>query len=167
MKPRNVQYAKWYERLIAYLFDQFGASVFAAVVLALLIIMGVMKVTGTPEEPTIDQSGFAVMFVCFMAYYVVSVGSRWQATPGQRLMRLYVMRTDRRALTLLYSLERFLAYIIPTLPVYVSFLPENISSALWVSLNIFWFAPILFTPEGVGLHDRLCNTRVVVGRANA
>jgi hypothetical protein len=60
--------------------------------------------------------------------------------------------------------ERFLAYSIPGLPLYASFMDASAGMMLTFWLSLFWFFPILITLERVGMHDRLCSTRVMVGK---
>jgi uncharacterized RDD family membrane protein YckC len=111
-----------------------------------------------------DGLSLLAAFLCNLTYYTAFTGSRWQATPGKRLLNIYVIHANGRPMTHRDALERFLAYIMPSLPIYVSFLDQNAAAILVVWLSIFWFAPILFTPDRVGVHDRLCHTRVIVGR---
>ncbi|MBX9726879.1 MAG: RDD family protein [Rickettsiales bacterium] len=102
-----------------------------------------------------------------LGYYTYFTASRWQATPGKRLLSIYVVRTDNRALTPRDALERFLGFILPSLPIYSSIMLQQQAAMLVFWLTLFWFAPILFTPERIGFHDRLCRTRVVVGKVGA
>lgn len=145
-------YAGRLERLFAYLIDT-----------VLLALPGALLVSLLKDNPI---TILGVFFIS-LAYYTHFTASPWQATPGKRLLGLYVIRTDRRRLTTRDAVERFLAFILPSLPIYTSFIPANQSPILVFWLTIFWFSPILFTPERVGMHDRLCTTRVVVGKADA
>jgi uncharacterized RDD family membrane protein YckC len=109
----------------------------------------------------------AAVFLTGLVYSTYFTASKWQATPGKRLLSIYVARTDRRALTTRDAFERFLAYSLPVLPFYASFIPENIAQLMVFWLTLFWFVPILYTEERVGFHDKLCNTRVMVGKVGA
>ena len=160
----TVTYAGRLERLFAYLIDQLGAILAAMVSTILFTALGFLKIGGTPEQPQMGGSAYIVVFLSLTAYHVITTASSWQCTPGQRIMGIRIARTDGRALTTSSALERFLAYIIPSLPIYASFLPEKLAPALVVCLNMLWFLPILTTPQRTGIHDRLCNTRVIVGR---
>jgi uncharacterized RDD family membrane protein YckC len=165
MKPTVLVDAKWYERLVAYVLDQLGTALLTGVGIALFAALGLIKIQGTPEAPQMDQSSFVMMFLCLTAYHTASVASSWQATPGQRLMQIHIVRMDGRRLTQLHALERFLAYILPSLPFYTSFIPADVVPPLVVWLSIFWFVPILLAPHHMGVHDRICRTRVVRGKA--
>ncbi len=105
-------------------------------------------------------------FATSLAYYTLFTAGSWQATPGKRLLGIYVAHRNGTALTYRDALERFLAYVLPSLPIYASFIPEEIAPILVFWLSIAWFAPILLTPERMGLHDRMCRTHVLVGRVN-
>lgn len=149
MKPRTRIYAGRLERLFANLLDSIILLIPAALIASLLKGNG-LAMLGT--------------FACSLAYYTLFVSSAWQATPGKRLLGIYVARTDNHPLTQRDALERFLAFIIPSLPLYTSFIGETTAPILVFWLSIFWFAPILFTPERIGYHDRLCSTRVLIGK---
>jgi uncharacterized RDD family membrane protein YckC len=149
MKPRLPIYAGRLERLFANLIDT----------IILVIPGGLLSAALGP-----DGLGMLAMFAISVAYYTYFTASSWQATPGKRLLGIYVMRTDHRMLGPRDALERFLAYTIPSLPIYTSLISPQIAPLLVFWLSLFWFAPILFTPERMGMHDRLCRTRVLVGR---
>lgn len=152
MKPRAPIYAGRGERLFAYLIDTL-----------ILLIPGTLIVALFPGN------GLAILasFLYTLTYYVYFTASSWQATPGKRLLGVYVIRVDGRRLGNREALERFLAYCLPSLPLYTSFIPGDAVPMLVIWLSLFWFAPILFTDERIGYHDRLCKTRVVVGKADA
>lgn len=145
----TITYAGSLERFFAYLIDSIILIIPATVVISLLQGNDI-AVIGT--------------FLCSAAYYTYFTASAWQATPGKRLLGIYVLRTDHRSLTQRDALERFLAFIIPSLPIYVSFIPQFVAAMLLFWLSLIWFAPILFTAERIGYHDRLCRTRVAIGR---
>lgn len=103
-------------------------------------------------------------FLCYAAYYTFFTASEWQATPSKRLMNIFVIMRNGRKPNLTESFERFVVYLLPTLPLYTSVLSPIVAQPLFIWLSIFWFVPILTTPERRGIHDTLAGTRVVVGR---
>ena len=103
-------------------------------------------------------------FLCDAAYATMFVGSHWQATPGQRILNIYIVRESGHRLGNSAALERYLAYVLPSLPLYTSLLPDDVGRSIAGMLIMAWFGPILFTPERTGVHDMLCKTRVIVGR---
>lgn len=146
---QNRVYAGRLERLLAYLID------------TIILVVPAMYIASMLRGAAI------VTPLCFLAslfYYMVFTASRWQATPGKRLLGIYVIRTDNRMLTLRDGAERFLAFILPSLPMYTSIIPPNLTPGVSLALSIAWFAPILYTDERVGTHDRLCHTRVMIGK---
>ncbi len=150
MTQRQTQaYAGRLERFLAYLID--------AIILLVpsMLLVGLM---GAVSSVTLAS------FLINLVYYTYFTASHWQATPGKRLLGIYVARADRQPLSQRDALERFLAFILPTLPLYTSLLAENTAPMIVVWLSVVWFSPILFTVERMGLHDRLCNTRVMMGK---
>ncbi|MFM9889111.1 MAG: RDD family protein [Rickettsiales bacterium] len=104
-------------------------------------------------------------FLCYAAYYTFFTASDWQATPGKRLLNIFVIMRNGRKPDMTESFERFIVYLLPTLPLYTSVLSPWMAQTLFVWMSIFWFAPILTTPERRGIHDTLVGTRVMAGRA--
>lgn len=161
MKPFIPNYAGRAERFFAYLID----VLIVMVPVALLAKSFLSK--NDAGDLIVEPAAYAVTFLINLSYHTYFVASRWQATPGMRLLSMYVARTDTRPLQLRDAVERFLAFFIPTLPSYASFIPANQAPILVLWLTAIWFAPILFRPDRTGLHDRLCGTRVLVGRVGA
>ena len=146
MKPSALMPAGRLERFFAYLID-------TLILLAIKLLL--MRALG--------EGGLFVItaFTLEAAYFTYFLSSTWNATPGQRLLSIATVRSNGRGLNLREALERFFAYILPLLPLYTSVLSPQLAAALATGLIIFWFAPILFTDARAGLHDQLCDTRVV------
>ncbi len=139
------------ERLLAYLIDA---------IISVIPNLVIFKITGS--EGLTMMIGFCITGW----YYTHFTASPWQATPGKRLIGIYVIHANGQKLARRDALERFLAFILPSLPLYVSVFPPSMMMSVSFMLLIFWFSSILFTQERIGYHDRLCNTRVVVGKAD-
>lgn len=110
-----------------------------------------------------DQLTFSAVLAIMMIeaiYYSYFHASHWQATPGKRIVGIKVVDVAGQRLSPRLSLERHLACILPTLPIYSS-LDPNVSSMLTLWLIVAWFSPILIYSERAGIHDYLCGTRVV------
>lgn len=120
--------------------------------------------TGADGKAVMAPISLLIIFLVNTAYYTAFESSSWQATPGKRIMNMYVRKVDGRKLNQRDALERFLAYALPGLPMYASFLPESVAPMLVIWLSVFWFAPILTHPQRAAMHDKICHTRVVVGR---
>ena len=157
MIPLSSLYAPWHKRFAAYLID-----VVALYLSCMLLALGTLVQFDSTGHPILAPISTLVFFLANMAYFVFFFGSKRQATPGMIAMSIHVIRTDGRALTQRDGAERFLAFVLPSLPLYASFLSEQVTQSLAVCLSIAWFMPILTTR--VGLHDRMCNMRVINGR---
>ncbi|BDU14946.1 RDD family protein [Lysobacter auxotrophicus] len=99
---------------------------------------------GVLHAVLVPTTAFAV---AMFAWQVAGEQSRWQASPGKRLLRLRVVDADGRAPTLARSIGREFAGLLS-----------------WATLNL-GHAMAAVPPEHVALHDRLSGTRVV--RENA
>ena len=151
MKRISFTYARWFERLFANLIDT----------MILLVPSGVLaSAFGDAKGPLL-----MALFTLNIGYGVGFLSSNWQATPGKRLLGIYVIHADRSKLTSRDALERYLAYLLPSLPLYTSLISETSAAIATVWLSLFWFIPILTTPERTGLHDKICHTRVIAGKA--
>lgn len=155
---QTLPYAGRLERLFANLIDTLILFVPAAMVYSLT------ATTNAEGELEPADISMLIVFLVHMAYYTAFTSSSWQATPGKRLFNMYVIRTDRQRLTQRDALERFLAYVLPSLPMYASFLPQSLGAMATLWLSIFWFVPILTHPQRMGIHDKICRTLVVTGK---
>ena len=99
-----------------------------------------------------------------MAYYTGFTASRWQATPGQRAMGIHVARNDGKPISQRDALERFLAFAMPTLPLYLSVAPQEVLGMVSLWLALAWYGPIMLRDDRRGVHDILCNMKVLAGR---
>jgi uncharacterized RDD family membrane protein YckC len=135
-------YAGFWLRLAAYLLDAMILSVGSGVVGFVLGLVAVVA-TGRVLDPVV---GGLVGFVLAVAYYVYFTQGKWQATPGKRLLGIYIVRTDGARISAGLGLGRYLCYIISGLPFLIGF------------MMIGW------TGEKTGLHDLICDTRVAFGK---
>jgi len=157
MNLASVLPAEIHERLLASVIDRFLLAL--VLLVALLIVFPAEQLAPllTPENTRLNF----VVFGSSLAYYTLFIASPTQATPGQRLMRIRVVRADGRRMGYEVALMRFLAFIIPTLPTYTTLLSQQISSVLFLWLTVFWLVPMFTTPQRIAMHDRLSGTRVV------
>ena len=111
------------------------------------------------------ESGVAVLgrFLLYAAYFTLFEASSWQATPGKRVLGIYVARRGGSPLTRPQALERFLFFMAFTFPAQLSMLSMNTAAFLTLWLLLIWLVPILATRERTGLHDMVCSTRVLTG----
>jgi uncharacterized RDD family membrane protein YckC len=143
-------YAGFWIRLAAYLLDYTILTVVS--VAALLIAGGAAFLITRSTDATIEslQTHEVVLFLgttlLGFFYYVYFVRGPWQATPGKRICGIHITRGDGRAITAWRALGRTFAYILSAIPLGIGF------------LMIGW------TDQKKGLHDIVCDTRVVYGK---
>ncbi len=152
MKNAKLNYAGRLERLLAYLVDAVAMSVPTAILMSLLHIADPAKLN-------------MLLFFVQTCYFTWFIGSAWQASPGQRLLGMYIVRVDGRPLGLNHALERVLAFFLPQMIGTLSFIDPKFASVMSGVLLILWVGPILFREDRTGLHDQICGTRVIIGKA--
>jgi len=115
-----------------------------------------------------DQQGPLVLalFTMNFIYDVSFTSGKWQATPGKRLLNMYVIHKDGSPMRVSHAAERYLAFVMPSLPIYTSLIPPETAQILVLWLSFLWFMPILATVERTGIHDMMCHTRVITGKAD-
>ncbi len=99
-----------------------------------------------PAETTEKRIADFVSWIISIAYSVYFITSKQQATPGKRIMNIYIATKDGRKLTVNRCFARFFASIL---------------SGLLLGVG---FVMIAFTKEKTALHDLICNTRVFYGK---
>jgi uncharacterized RDD family membrane protein YckC len=99
-----------------------------------------------PEETPEKRVADFVSWVISITYSVYFITSKQQATPGKRIMNIYIATADGQKLSLNRCFVRFFASIL---------------SGLLAGIG---FIMIAFTKEKTGLHDLICNTRVFYGK---
>jgi uncharacterized RDD family membrane protein YckC len=118
-----------------------------------------------------DGLAFAIGLV-----YSLRIGSKQQATPGMWKRKIHVVMADGGRIGYGMAFCRYLAFSIPfAFDLYVNsrvsilaLLDNPKLGVLWLAglfLHALWCLPILFDKEKAGVHDMICNTRVVKGRA--
>jgi uncharacterized RDD family membrane protein YckC len=151
------QYAGFWIRLLAYLIDAIvmeAIALFIGVVLGIaLVAIGLSGAAGLPHAghhhpvPSAFTIAFwAIGLAVTIAYNVSFNSGKWQATPGKRLLGLYIVTLTGEPVSPWLAFGRWAAYMLDGLTLDIGF------------LMIGW------TREKTGLHDLLCGTRVVFGR---
>jgi uncharacterized RDD family membrane protein YckC len=101
-----------------------------------------IKPDETPEKKIADF----VSWIISITYSVYFITSKHQATPGKRIMNIYIATKDGKKLSVNRCFARFFASILSGLLLGIGFLM------------------IAFTKEKTALHDLICNTRVFYGK---
>lgn len=134
--------AGFWVRLAAFLIDNLIIGVFVIMVAVLLSDMPIGKVFGAEFG---SPSWWRVQIISeafSVAYFTFAIG-KWGQTAGKALLRLKVTRVDGSRLTYWRSFARFLSYYLSSLTIG------------------FGFLLIALTSHKRGLHDYVCNTRVL------
>jgi uncharacterized RDD family membrane protein YckC len=146
------RYAGFWIRLVAYIIDAVCLMVLYSVVGGL--IFGISGASGALQGGDANQGLvialvillYVVIFAITIIYQVLFIRGQWQATPGKRLLGLHLITESGQRVSGMRALGRYFAYILSALPFYVGF------------MMIGW------NSEKKGLHDMVCETRVVHGR---
>ncbi|MFT6077715.1 MAG: putative RDD family membrane protein YckC [Rickettsiales bacterium] len=101
---------------------------------------------GAPPENLIEKIADFASWVISIAYSVYFLTSKQQATPGKKIMGIYVGTRDGQKLSLNHCFARFFATVL---------------SGMAFGIGLVMIA---FTKEKTALHDIICNTRVFYGK---
>ncbi len=108
-----------------------------------------------------------VGFILGLCYYAWFAASGWQATPGKRIVGLYITDAKGGRLPMKEAFAREIAVLVPTFPIYVSIFSPEMAASLFMVLGVLWYGRILVTPERTGVHDMACDSRVRRGRVGS
>lgn len=140
------------ERFLANLVDTVAIFMFTTLVLTALRL------------PVESGPGMLGTFLFNAAYFSWFTASDWQASPGQRLFGIVVARLDGQRVGMRAAIERFLAYFMPSMPMYLSIASPETLAKVVIWLVIVWFSPILWRADRRAVHDLLCGTVVLTGK---
>jgi len=139
-------FASFWIRLGAYAIDQ-GFCLLATFVAANVLLTIAAAIWGfeASRDYVLDHGyvADAVALLTVLAYQAYFLAGPWQATPGKRMLGVYVIRADGARVDAAIAVLRYLCFMILA--------PVGF-------LTIFW------TQERKALHDMVCGTRVVYGR---
>ncbi len=148
---QSIEYGGFLPRFAAILFDFF-----------ILLPVNLFTLTLFGSSPLIAT--IVNIFVNGL-YYAEFLAGNWQATPGKRILNLHVISTRHAGpLSREEAWLRYIAYHLPTLPLYSTILPQGAPELITFSMILIWFIPILTHQEKCGVHDHISKTRVIVGR---
>ena len=142
-----VRYAGFWIRLGAYLLD--FVFIYIGIAVIFLVAGGAIGFNTQDDDARSILAGgvgFIALNAFVILYNVLFLRGTWQATPGKRLLGLHVVTTTGERLSGWRALGRYFAYILSALPLYIGF------------MMIGW------NREKMGLHDMVCDTRVIYGK---
>lgn len=135
--------AGFWIRACAYIIDAILLAV-----LQVLVSFAAMGVVGVNLRPGSGASAFVqfMPYVAVMAYFVMFNCGSWQATPGKRVLGIYIRRADGHTISIAQALGRYFAATLSAIP---------------LGIGLFMAG---WNAEKKALHDILCGTRVVHGK---
>ncbi|MDR3555511.1 MAG: RDD family protein [Syntrophobacteraceae bacterium] len=143
-KPGERRYGGFWIRFVAYLIDVVALSVMNVILGLLLATPFIMSVR--PGQPPVFTSAAIIKLilgtVLGLTYFIFFVG-KYGATPGKMACGLKIVTSDNGRVSYMRALGRYFAQILSAIILCIGYLM------------------IGFDREKRGLHDRICDTRVV------
>ncbi len=141
--PNALEYAGFWIRVAAKLLDCliFGGTSWA-IIIAILVITGTGFSIANPESITTINTISGPLNILFYGLMVFFLG-RFGATPGKMILGLKVIKSDSGRLTYLRAFCRLLSEILSGF------------------ILLIGYIMVAFTEEKKGLHDIICDTRVI------
>lgn len=125
--PLAVTYAGFWLRLVAYIID---ALILSAA--WLIVMIPLVPVVFRGREPYGPQAGLIIassfLWICFLGlvggwlYYALFQSSSWQATPGKRVLGLYVCDMQGRRISFARATARYFSKILSAAILYIGFI---------------------------------------------
>lgn len=147
---RSIHYAGFWIRVLAYFVDQIAIfAIFMVASFAIGIVFGLAAGARPGPEAGAVLGGLVIVaeIAIIVGYHMISLSSRWQATPGKRVCGIHVIRTDGRKIGPGLALGRYLSMLLSAMILYIGLIM------------------VAFTNQKKGLHDIICDTRVIYGKA--
>ena len=124
--PPRPAFAGFWLRAVAYLFDTVLISLVFGLIASFypttFIKFPDAASTSLTSLPQLTPLAFAITITATWFYYTVFEASAWQATPGKRVLRLYVADLNGKRVTFARSAARNFAKIISSLTFLVGYL---------------------------------------------
>jgi uncharacterized RDD family membrane protein YckC len=136
-------YAGLVTRVIAFTIDAVVINV-VAICVAGAVALGLSILSITPKQHGVLVAIGSVVWVGWIIGYFVLFWSSTGQTPGNRIMRIQVLRSDLRRMHFLQAARRLLGLLLAALPLGLG------------------FVPILFTDRRRGFQDRFGGSVVVL-----
>jgi uncharacterized RDD family membrane protein YckC len=140
--PVGVRYVGLVTRVVAFVLDAAVVNAVAAIVAAAAALVLSLFPIGHDLRTVIVAIAGAAFFAWVVGYFSTFWATTGQ-TPGNRLMRIRVVRPDRTPLKFSRALLRVVGLLLAALPLFAGFIP------------------ILFTARRRGLADWLADTVVI------
>ena len=146
----GVHYAGFWIRVLAVIIDGVILQLSSlSLGLTFGLLFSISAASRTPASSfglVLSGLGGVIVLLWGLAYYTAIPAGRWQATPGKRLVGIYVIRLSGAGIGFWGFVGRYLAYFLDSLTLGIGFMMAG------------------WTREKRALHDMVCDTRVIYGR---
>ena len=143
-------YAGFWIRAVAVVIDSIIVQI-VSYGLGYLVTSAMAQIALASDRPMelslVDVVEIGATIAWVVAYYVGFQSGAWQGTPGKRIVGIHVIRTDGRRIGPLFAVARTLAQVLSGLPFGIGYMMAG------------------WTDQKKALHDIICGTRVVYGKA--
>lgn len=145
IEPTSMVYAGIGKRFVALIVD----SILVGMVSVPIVIGIVVFLARTPNEPPSEEAAMLGMFAlmggigAWVMFYMTWFVGRFGATPGKMLLGIKIVRSDGSPVSYLRAFARFWAHQLSANIMYIGFIIA------------------LFDEQRRGLHDHICDTRVI------
>ena len=160
---KDMQYAGFGIRAAALIIDVLLIQVISWVLMAIFFMLLMTGIGGVFFVIVIVVSSLLPIFVMPLFYT-----SSWQATPGKRIVKIYV--TGENGNKLNYGRALYRVMLLPLISTIIAFVGmfsgfhEDFLSIVILAFSFFWFIPAAMTIQHTAVHDIIAKTRVLKGR---
>lgn len=155
--------ASRFKRFVAYVIDHI-IDISACYVLGILFGITFVLITGISELSSLSLGCLQVLAIIVIAlYYALFESSKYQGTPGKKLLGLYVSNSTNERISFFRALNRIFLLILtatPTLMKEFHLIDMQHPNIISVFLFLVLWVPVYFTKERITFYDMLTSTRV-------
>lgn len=202
VEKKQVVYAEFMHRLAAFFLDLVFFSL-ASVVIGLILnfirdVFSLDSALNLIDEMRVNSSYLPLLQFLDMSIPAMVVGlflsSKWQATPGKRLMGIYVTDNNLNRISFFKGFLRYFVKFTPYIVIlfiaisvdfdfitqqssenfnyeeYLASLPSGLMDSVFIFsivfniLSFIWYLMAAYTKQRTAFHDLICKTRVLKGR---
>ncbi|MEQ9115626.1 MAG: RDD family protein [Rickettsiales bacterium] len=147
-KASSVRYAHIFPRFSSYFIDQ--------ILIGVIIGLFAGAFSFLSGRDSVFEENFYAYFVISLLYYSLFISGRWQATPGMRMIGLYVANEKKEKLDILTAIIRYVLYVANVLiATFISLFVAKVSMAITMCDN-----NISLVTEVFGKNGKLAGTMV-------
>ncbi len=163
-----VEFASFWRRTAAYTLDIIAFSI---MLLPLYVLEAIFIPEAADPSAMVKLVGIEVPAYYLSIFYMLLttsimsafLASSWQATPGKRIMNIYVIKNNMTRLSFGRAFYRSSLPVIALIIMYFV-IPLPFLAIVAFLIFAFWYGRVAFTAEKTTGHDLIAKTRVIVGR---